>query len=178
MGMRLAVLATVIALNGCASPTETRTTTLVPADAATALIVGDSLTMSVTAPMGGGGQDDPLIIMRLRSSDGRVMSFDESNHAPTHLMAQAPGGPLAQIMGLFGEEQPTLYGARAQEHRGVFICPPGGPVVMGVYRAPDGTVQIVGLKQEIGFDMLPGGGYEALPYSPDQVCARMRFRRG
>jgi len=37
-------------------------------------------------------------------------------------------------------------------------------------------VQIVGLRQAIEFETLPNGQLSAIPFSPDQVCARLRFR--
>jgi hypothetical protein len=152
---------------------------LIAADAPTALVVGERLTMRRTghpAPPDTG--QDPTVLLTIRHADGRVMSFTEHNHAPMHVMAQAPGGPLAQVMGLFGDERPTLYGARPSEHNGApFLCAPDGPSSIGVYEAPDGAVQIVGLRQEFGFDTRDDGAYEALPYSPDQVCARLRFAK-
>lgn len=179
--MRLTMFAAAaLTLAACATTTATTTTAaLASADAATALAVGQQLTMSVTtyaAPADSG--QDPLVIMTLRHEDGRTMAFEELNHAPTHVMAQAPGGPLSQTMGLFGDERPALYGARASEHSGEpFICGPEGPLNLGLYEAPDGTLQIVGLKQQFAFETRPDGMQSALPYSPDQVCARLRLRR-
>lgn len=157
---------------------NTTTTTLMAADAATSLAVGERVTMTVSSPRNEPPEgQDAAILMRLRHADGRVMSFDESNHAPMHVMAQAPGGPLAQIMGLFGEERPTLYGARGDANQGdAFICGPDGPAAVGYYRGADGGVQLVGLRQGIEFEALPNGDHLALPYSPDRVCARLRFR--
>jgi hypothetical protein len=34
------------------------------------------------------------------------------------------------------------------------------------------------LRQAIQVETRPDGQLEALPYSPDQVCARLRFRQG
>lgn len=185
--MRLAIMAATLLLTACAIPivggprTSTTATTLTAADAATALAVGQQVTMTIATPTQTPPDgEDPVIIMQLRHGDGRLMSFDEANHAPMHVMAQTPGGPLAQAMGLFGEERPTLYSARPDEGRGEpFICGrDGGPHAVGVYRAADGAVLIVGLKQDIGFDTRPDGSYSPLPYSPDQVCARLAFRQG
>ncbi|MEZ5994325.1 MAG: hypothetical protein R3C25_01080 [Hyphomonadaceae bacterium] len=178
--MRIFGLMLAGALGACAmTPMHTATTTLVAADAATALAAGQQLTMTIETP----GQtppegEDPVILMRLRNSEGRLMSFDQSNHAPMHVMAQGAGGPLAQVMGLFGDERPTLYGARRDENEGApFFCGESGPVALGYYEGADGAIQIVGLSQEFGFESRPDGSYGALPYSPDQVCARLRFRR-
>src|SRR5262249_37309517 len=152
-------------------------TTLTPADAATSLITSGPLTMTVRSEAN--PNDDPLVLMTLRSADGRSMSFSENNHAPQHIMAQAAGGPLAQIMGLTaGTETPKLYGARANENSGApFICGPDGPLSLGYFEASDGTVTIFGLKHEIEFETLADGTQSALPFSPDQICARMHFRR-
>jgi len=179
--MRKLILAAALALAACAAPGGVTTSaTLAASDAATSLAVGQHLTMSTTtrsAPPDSG--QDPVIIMRLRHPDGREMAFEEANHAPMHIMAQTPGGPLAQIMGLFGEERPTLYLARRGENRGEpFLCAPEGPATLGLYRAEDGAVQVVGLRQQIQFEQRPDGQTEAVPYSPDQVCARLRFRQG
>jgi hypothetical protein len=180
--MRLTISsAACLALAACAvlQPPAGVSTTLNAADAATSLTVGPQLTMTVTshaAPPDTG--QDPLVLMTLRHADGRVMSFEELNHAPMHVMAQSPGGPLAQTMGLLGEERPTLYGARREEHTGgPIICAPEGPLALGYYEAPDGAVQIVGLRRQFAFETRPDGVQEAVPYSPDQVCARLRFTK-
>jgi len=185
--MRLALITAATAtLAACAIPVlggpsaTTATSVLVAADAASSLAVGERVTMAATThPVAANTGQDPRIVLDLRHGDGRTMSFTEANHAPTHVMAQAPGGPLAQVMGLFGEEQPTLYLAQREDGRGEpFICGrDGGPVALGVYRAADGAVRIVGLKQEIAFETRPDGSIAALPYSPDLVCARLSFRQ-
>ncbi|MBY0563109.1 MAG: hypothetical protein K2P58_02890 [Hyphomonadaceae bacterium] len=182
--MRFVFLAPALLLAACSSMpfpfgSKTTTTTLRAADAATSLAVGERITMTVTAPRREPQSgDDQLILMQLKHADGRTLSFTESNHAPMHVMAQAPGGPLAQIMGLFGEEQPTLYGARPGQHGSAFLCGEQGPAAVGVHRGEDGAVQIVGLREDIAFEQTASGGYEAAPYSPDKVCARLRFRVG
>lgn len=180
--MRIATLLIGLALAACsAGPTGSVTTSVfAAADAATSLAVGERITVTRTAydapPETG---QDPTIQLRLQHPDGRVLSFTELNHAPMHVMAQAPGGPLAQIMGLFGQEQPTLFGAHAEENQGApFLCGPQGPHSIGIYESPDGAILLVGLRQGIGFEQRADGTHEALPYSPDQVCARLRFRRG
>jgi hypothetical protein len=178
--MRLPALFLALALWSCATPAPPpQLVTLTPSDAATSLAMGGPVTMTIQPPPVGGPEgEDPLILMILRSSDGRAMSFDESNHAPTHVMAQAPGGALAQIMGLPDAATPKLYGARHDEDHGApFICAPDGPLSIGYYEAPDGSVTIFGLKQGIGFETHPDGTMTALPYSPDQICARLHFRR-
>jgi len=175
----IAALALLLLAASCVGPRETPgvATQLVAADAATALMAGQTLEMVTRTRAVAEGQD-PLVLVTLRAPDGRTMSFNENNHAPNHLMAQAPGGPLAQIMGLFGEESPNLYGARRDENRGApFVCGPDGPAAIGVHEGADGRVQMVGLKQEIEFETLRDGTQMALPYSPDMVCARLSFRR-
>lgn len=170
-----------LTLAACASPmSATTTTTLAAADAATALAVGQQIAMSVTAPAAAPTDgSDALILMHLTHPDGRVLAFAEANHTPYDVMAQAPGGALAQVMGLFGEESPTLYQARSGEHEGApFICGAEGPNYLGLYRAADGSVQIVGLNQGFEFETLSDGSQSALPYSPDQVCARLSFNAG
>lgn len=174
MRLVFSAMALVLALGGCAAP---RTWVLSPADAATAMISGDRLTLTRVASETGG--EDPLILLTLTHADGRAMRFEEANHAPYDLRAQAAGGPLAQAMGLLGDEQPTLYGARAEENQGApFVCAPSGPVSIGVLETADGDVRIVGLRQGFEFETGPDGAVEALPFSPDQVCARLRFQRG
>lgn len=178
--MRVAAFFLLAALSACAVPHggPQSTVRLTAADAATALIVGQNLDMLTRAPSSTPEGEDPLILVTLRHADGRSMSFNENNHAPNHVMAQAPGGPLAQVMGLFGEEAPKLYGARREENHGApFICGAEGPAAIGVHETADGGLQMVGLKQEIEYETLPDGTQAALPYSPDMVCARLRFRR-
>jgi len=173
------MFAVALALAACAAPSANVTSSaLVAADAATSLAAGERITLEQRTQTRS-GSDDPLVLLTLRRGDGRRMQFEEANHAPNHLMAQAAGGPLAQIMGLFGEETPKLYLAREGSQRDApFFCAPAGAHAIGVYEAPDGNVQIVGLLREIQFETRPDGQTEALPYSPDQVCARLRFRRG
>jgi len=177
--MRCAAFALLFSLVACTAgqPAGNR---LTPADAATALITGGPLVMTV-APPGNAGQEgeDPLILMTLRKSDGRVMGFEESNHAPEQVMAQSQGGPLAQVMGLPDTAAPTLYGVRTDSAQGApFICGPEGPVSIGYYAAPNGDVTIVGLKQNITFETRDDGTMSPMPFSPDLVCARLRFHRG
>lgn len=176
---RFIALAALLLAASCAAPREAPgvVTHLTAADASTALITGQTIDW-IERTSGGAEGQDPLVLVTLRHADGRTMSFNENNHAPNHVMAQAPGGPLAQIMGLFGEETPKLYGARAEENSGApFICGPEGPASIGVHQTADGGLQVVGLKQEIEFETLRDGTQAALPYSPDLVCARLSFRR-
>lgn len=177
--MRLLHFVLPLALAACASPispfARTTRTTLVSADASTALMAGERLRANYVTHARSGAD---LVILTLRHADGRSLAFDRASHTPNDLTAQAPGGPLSQIMGLFGEEAPTLYRARRGEHRGApFLCGPDGPAGIGVYEASDGSVQVVALKQEIQFETRPDGQAEAVPYSPDQVCARLRFTK-
>lgn len=170
--MRAVILGLSVALTGCAAATSTM---LSPADASTSLIAGGAVNMSrsVTST----GSDDPLVFVTLAHADGRRMLFEEANHTPNDLRVQSVGGPLAQVMGLFGDERPTLLLAR--EHQGApFICGVEGPVAIGLYEdSASQTVRIVGLRQNFQFEDRPDGTTEALPYSPDQVCARLTFRR-
>lgn len=174
--MRFAVLALAMTLAACASPGGRQT--LTPADSATAVIVGGPLTMRTETHAASGGED-PLIDMTLTTADGRAMRFTEANHTPYDVSAQAPGGPLSQVMGFFGAEQPTLYSVDASHNSGApFICAPDGPAMLGYFRATDGQVSIVGLRSAFEFEPRDDGSYEALPYSPDHVCARLKFRTG
>lgn len=180
--MRLAALALILGLSACVateSAGPSTTETLTPADAATTLVAGGPLTMTVQAPRAAQNGDDPLVLMSLRAADGRSMSFEELNHAPEHVMAQAAGGPLAQAMGLTGGgETPKLYGARASENQGApFLCGPDGPVSVGFYEGSDGTVTVIGMKANITFETLSDGQSHPVPFSPDQVCARLHFHR-
>jgi len=170
--------AVALTLTACAAPGggPVSTAALVAADAATSLAVGERITQeSSTQPPSVEGAD-PVVSLALRHSDGRRLAFQQGNHTNDDLLAQAPGGPLAQIMGLPGEESPVLYHSASGE--GAFFCGPQGPASIGVHQAPDGAVLIVGLRQAIQFETRPDGQVEALPYSPDQVCARLRFRAG
>lgn len=177
--MRKLILAAGLALAACAGPAGTTTSSaLIAADASTSLIVGERLTADYTTIAPAAEGMDPVVTLTLRHSDGRAMAFQQGNHAPDHLRAQAQGGPLAQIMGLFGEETPTLYIATGTNAGAPFLCGPEGPVALGVYEGADGATRVVGLKQDIQFETRPDGQVEALPYSPDQVCARLSFRRG
>jgi hypothetical protein len=176
--MRISLLLLLaFALAACISQAPpTATSMLVSADAPTSLAVGERITLQRTTPTARRGRD-PVVMLTLRHADGRAMRFEEANHTAHDAMAQAAGGPLAQIMGLFGQEAPTLYTARG-EHSTPFICGDQGPSSIGMYQAPDGAVQLVALKQPIQFETRPDGVEDALPYSPDQVCARLRFRQG
>ncbi len=152
--------------------------TLVAADASTSLAAGERIGADLSTRGARDGMAS-LVTLTLRHADGRAMRFQQGNHTANDLLAQRPGGALAQIMGLFGDEAPTLYRATPDQNRGApFICGADGPALIGYYQGADGAVQIVGLKQEIQFETRPDGQAESLPYSPDQVCARLRFRQG
>jgi hypothetical protein len=175
-----AILVVGFALAACASPAPTATSTLVAADAATSLAVGERITEERQTLAAGEGQD-PLVNLALRHADGRRLAFQEGNHTPEDVMAQSAGGALAQIMGLPDDATPTLFRAASGEasaNEGAFFCGPQGPAAIGRYETADGAVRIVGLRQNIQFETRPDGQMEALPYSPDQVCARLAFRRG
>lgn len=174
--MRRTILMLGLIAGACTTPAPVTTRTLVAADAATALAVGERITEESATQAAAAGQD-PVVNIALRHSDGRRLAFQQANHTPHDVMAQSAGGPLAQIMGLPGEESPTLYRATGGAE-GAFFCGPQGPAAIGVHEAPDRTLLIVGLRQEIQFETRPDGQTEAVPYSPDQVCARLRFRQG
>jgi hypothetical protein len=180
--MRKLVFASALVLAACTTPPAAITTrTLAAADAATSLAVGERITevVSTQAPAVEGA--DPVVSLTLRHADGRTLAFQQGNHTNNDLAASAPGGPLSQIMGLPGEEATTLYHATSGErgaNEGAFFCGSAGPAAIGTYQAADGQLWIVGLRQEIQFETNPDGQLEAVPYSPDQVCARLRFRRG
>lgn len=176
---KLIIAAAGLALAACASPTPVTTRVLVAADAATQLAVGERIIEERSAQALADGAD-AVVSLALRHEDGRRLAFQEANHTPNDLMAQSAGGALAQIMGLPGEEVTTLYYAASGEDasEGAFFCGPQGPAAIGAYNAPDGAWLVVGLRQPIQFETRPDGVVEALPYSPDQVCARLRFRQG
>jgi hypothetical protein len=183
--MRLLICSALLAISACAIPPilgprgNMTASTYVAADASTSLLVGDQLAVERFVSNEGAEQGmDPLVRLTLRHADGRTMNFAASNHTPHDVMAQAAGGPLAQVMGLMGEEAPTLYAAERAESANAFFCAPNGPSNIGVYEASDGTVLVVGMLQSIEFETRVDGSVSALPYSPDQVCARLRFRRG
>ncbi|HYD89693.1 MAG TPA: hypothetical protein VEA80_19585 [Vitreimonas sp.] len=171
--------AAALALSACAAAGGgvTTRTSLLAADASTSLAAGERMTADFTTYPAREGAD-PVVVLTLRHADGRTMLFQQANHTANDLIAQRPGGALAQIMGLFGEEAPALYRATPAENSGApFICGAEGAAALGYYEDASG-VRIVGLKQEIQFETRPDGQTETVPYSPDQVCARLSFRRG
>lgn len=176
--MRKLIFASALIAAACSTPASVTTTTLTAADAATSLAVGERVTQSISTQTASEGMD-PVVSLTLRHADGRTLAFQEGNHTEHDLIAQRPGGPLAQIMGIPGEEATTLYHAVSGENadQGAFFCGPQGPAAIGTYTAPDGQLLVVGLRQEIQFETRPDGATEAVPYSPDQVCARLRFRQ-
>jgi hypothetical protein len=180
--MRFVMVVLAAALSACTlfpAPTERTALTLAPADAATSLALSGPIILERSSRAARDGQD-PLVRMTLKSSDGRTLSFTEANHTPHDVMTQAAGGALAQVMGFYGQETPTLYradGASNNASPSPFLCGPTGPVTLGFYEAPGGTVTIVGLKSDFEFESLRNGTEQALPFSPDQVCARLKLRR-
>lgn len=175
--MRGALLALAgLALASCASfgGGASTSTALTPADNATRLITGESVTLTTQARGGGSGQD-PHVTLTMRLADGRAFTFDEANHAPHDVMAQAPGGPLAQAMRIFDETaRPTLY--RPRDIAGIPLCHPNGPALLGVHTDASGAVSIIGLREGFGFEERDGATH-ALPVSPEIVCARLQFTR-
>ncbi len=179
MATRFSALFLAAALAACAAPGGSRvfaTSTLTPADAATNLIAGGTLTTALSTPGQVEEGMDPVVTLTLTRADGAVMQFQQANHASSDLQAQAPAGPLAQVMGLFGEESPQLYHRVGEQPP--FICGAEGPTSIGFYQAEDGAVSIVGLKSGFEFETLSDGTTAALPFSPDLVCARLRFTAG
>jgi hypothetical protein len=171
-----AIAAIALAAAACETPQSVTTTTLTSADAATSLAVGAQVFLDRPQPRQASEGMDPGVPLILRHADGRTLNFQQGNHTNDDLAAQAPGGPLAQVMGLFGEEAPQLYHATRQGNRGApFICGTEGPNAIGVYEA-NGQTQIVGLRQPFQFETMANGEVSAVPYSPDQVCARLSFR--
>jgi hypothetical protein len=179
--MKKLILAAGVMLAACAVPGggTVSTATLAAADAATSLAVGERVTEESSTQAASAEGADPVVSLALRHADGRRLAFQQANHTNNDLFVQRPGGALAQIMGLPGQEAPTLYHAVSGEgNEGAFFCGPQGPAAIGIYEAPDGVVQIVGLRDSIQVEPRPDGQLEAVPYSPDAVCARLRFRRG
>jgi hypothetical protein len=176
--MRALVVLAALTLAACAAPTAgpATTTTLTSANAATALLAGSGLRMSVTTQAASAGMD-PLVTLTLSQADGRSLRFQQANHTAEDLMTQRPGGPLAQVMGFFGEETPTYYRRVEGGNGAPFICGADGPVALGVHESANGEVAIVALKQNFTYETLADGTQSALPMSPEQVCARMAFRR-
>lgn len=181
--MKKLVLIAGLTLAACVSPPISQTsTTLVAADAATSLAVGERVTVLSSSSAGSEGMD-PVVNLTLRHADGRTLAFQAANHAPYDVFVQGAGGALAQVMGLQGgDEVTTLYyatdGERSPGASVPFFCGPQGPAAIGKYEAPDGVTHIVGLREPFQVELRPDGQMEAVPYSPDAVCARLRFRQG
>ncbi len=170
------LIAAAVLIASCAASQRVTTTTLTAADAATSLAIGETLYLDRGETARAQEGMDPVVPLTLRHANGATLNFQQGNHTNNDLAAQAPDGPLSQIMGLSGDQTPTLYNATRTGNRGAsFICGAEGPAAIGVYEA-DGAVQIVGLRQAIDFETLPNGQLSAIPFSPDQVCARLRFR--
>ena len=173
--MRKLIFVVALGLAACTTPARV-TTTLTAADAATSLAVGEQIFVERGEARQASEGMDPVVPLTLRHADGRTLNFQQGNHTAHDLAAQRPDGPLAQLMGLMGGETPVLYNATHSGNRGApFICGPEGPAAIGYYEA-GGAAMIVGLKQPIEFETLPSGELNPIPYSPDQVCARLRFR--
>ena len=181
--MRRLILAAGLALAACAAPSSrapVTTSTLSAADASTSLSVGERVFLDRQSEDAGEGMD-AVVNVTLRHDDGRRLAFQEANHTPFDLVVQRAGGALAQVMGLGETDVPTLYHAASGEGETAgapFLCGPQGPAAIGVFEASDGGVRIVGLRQPFQVETLANGDMNALPYSPDQVCARLNFRRG
>jgi len=177
--MRRTIWIACLALAACAAPGgPVNRTALTAADAATSLAVGEQISEEVMTQSASPGED-PVVNLTLRHPDGRHLSFQQGNHTPNDVFVQSAGGALAQVMGLPADATPTLYHATSGENDAApFFCGPQGPAAIGRFEGADGMVQIVGLRQEIQVETRPDGQTEAVPFSPDQVCARLRFRKG
>lgn len=179
--MRLSPLALAAALSACALPSTggpVTTTALASADAATSLAIGENIFLDKQVTSARDEGQDAMVNLTLRHADGRRIAFQEANQAPHDLFVQQPGGALAQVMAA-GVEAPALYRRAAPEGANAsFICGAEGPAAIGVLEGADGTVRIVGLRQDFQVETLPNGELNAVPYSPDQVCARLNFRQG
>nr|AQQ75078.1 hypothetical protein [uncultured bacterium] len=178
--MRRLILAAALTSSACALPAERApvvTTTLVSADASTSLMVGDQIFLEQRSEPAREGMDR-IVNITLRHNDGRRIAFHEANHAPHDLFVQRPNGALAQVMALGEAETPRLYHAASGEGaESAFFCGPQGPAAIGMFESADGAVRIVGLRQPFQVETLANGELNAVPYSPDQVCARLNFRR-
>jgi hypothetical protein len=153
--------------------------TLSPVDAATNLLSWGPLTVERATPKSApAGGEDPPVKLTLTRGDGKAMSFETANHAPADLMVQAAGGPLAQAMGLFGQETPELFHSVPAEGDTTFLCPPDGPRAIGLYENPNSTVLIIALRDAPDLAQSANSGGAPPPISPDSVCARMRFVKG
>src|SRR5262249_19601831 len=153
------------ALASCAlGPQMDRTAlTLQPVDAASQLALSGPLTLERATQRNAPDGQDPLVQITLRASDGRTLSFEEANHSPQDVTTQSAGGALAQVMGFFGEETPTLYRATGTATN-PFLCGPEGPRALGFHEGANGAVTLVGLKTEFEFETLTNGTTQALPY--------------
>src|SRR5262245_54603087 len=109
--MRFAALLLAAALSACVTPMDRTALTLAPADAASSLALTGPIVLERASARNAPDGQDPLVRMTLRASDGRTLSFTEANHTPHDVTVQAAGGPLAQVMGFYGQETPTLYRA-------------------------------------------------------------------
>ena len=153
-------------------------TWLYPADASSNLIAGAPLYLRAYpgSDAGAATGQDAVNVVTLLKQDGRVMAFQEANHAPFDLMAQNAEGPLAQVMGFFGEERPTLYQVSPELSTGApFLCGPDGPAYIGYYRDADDKATLVGLRSGFSFTTGPDGSAFPEPYSPSEVCARLKL---
>ncbi len=174
--MRFVVVAALCAaLAACATGGARTSTTLTPSDNATRLITGGDITLAEESRGGGDGQD-PLVLLTMRLADGRAFTFEENNHTPNDVRAQAAGGALAQAMRIFDETStPTLYTPR--DAAGIPLCHPNGPALLGVNTATNGSVTIIGLREGFTFEPDSNGVPQPLPVSPEIVCSRMQFTR-
>lgn len=176
--MRIAAIILCAALTACVAATPSgTTTTLTAANAATSLLAGQRLNMTVSTQPAREGMD-PVVTLTLTQADGSSLRFQQANHTPHDVMSQASGGPLAQVMGFFGDEAPTLYRRIEGGSGAPFLCAPDGPVALGVHEGDSGEISMVALKQTFTYETLSDGTESALPMSPDQVCARLSFQQG
>ena len=121
---------------------------------------------------------DPLILVRLLTEDGRALVLSEANHAPNDLRAQAPGGTLARAMGLGAADRPTLY--YVADHNppdAPPFCAPTGPGAVGVAWVGSDSLLIAAFP-DAGFapDPDPYGMDRPNPQPLQSPCASAEYR--
>ncbi len=167
-----------VALCACATAPQTTRDSLrlTATDAATLLTAGPIVTRTRIATAAARGAD-PFVLLELAFEDGRVLVFEEANHTPHDLMAQAAGGPLAELMRLEPDATPALYRAREVSAAGA-LCAPQGVHAIGMHDGADGITRIVALNAPFEAGTDASGADVIYPAAPSIVCARLNFRRG
>ena len=135
-----------------------RATTLVSADASTSLMAGERLRAEYVT--------HARSAAAIRSSSSRcatamdaALAFDQANHTPNDLAAQAPGGPLAQIMGSVrrgsADALPRAPTANIAARRS--CAAPRALPASASTSAATAACRSSALKQEIQFETRPDG---------------------